>query len=226
MPEAVQNGVKILLVDDHALFREAMARLLGSEPEFEVADDCASVEDALQVLKQHSIDIVLLDFYLGEHNGKEFLRLAREEGFAGKILLVTAGVARYEVADLIRAGVSGIFLKHDSTSSLAQVIRYVIAGGLWFSQEQLQSITCQHTDTSPQTRHNRFTEREQEVLSYVFEGFSNPRIAERIGVSTSSVKATLQQLFSKTGVRTRGQLVRFVLEQHRDQLQQRQDQKV
>ena len=218
MSEPVQKGIKILLVDDQALVREGVARLLGAEPEFEVAGDCGSVEDALQVLKQQSIDLVLLDFYLGERDGKEFLRLAREEGFAGKVLLVTARVPRCEVVDLIRAGVSGVFLKRDSTSLLAQVIRQIIAGGLWFNQEQLQSVMNPHAHTSPEPQCNRFTAREQQVLGYVFEGFTNRRIAERIGVSTSSVKATLQQLFSKTGVRTRSQLVRIVLEQHRDQL--------
>jgi len=218
MSEPVQKGVKILLVDDHALLREGVARLLGAEPEFEVLGDCGSIEDGLQVLKQESIDIVLLDFYLGKHDGKEFLLLAKEQGFVGKVLLVTAGVPRSEVVDLIRAGVSGIFLKRESTSLLAQVIRYVIAGGLWFNQEQLQAVMDHHPDTSAESQHNRFTEREQKVLAYVFEGFTNREIAERIGVSTSSVKATLQQLFSKTGVRTRSQLVRIVLEQHRDQI--------
>jgi two-component system, NarL family, nitrate/nitrite response regulator NarL len=217
MSEPAQKGVRILLVDDHALFREGMARLLGAESEFEIAGDCGSVEDALQVLKQKFIDIVLLDFYLGERDGKEFLRLAREQSFGGKVLLVTAGVPRCEVVDLIRAGISGILLKRESPSSLAQAIRCVIAGGVWFYQEQLQRVMDYHTDTSPENQYHRFTEREQKVLSYVFQGFTNPRIAEQIGVSTSSVKATLQQLFSKTGVRTRSQLVRIVLEKHRDQ---------
>jgi DNA-binding NarL/FixJ family response regulator len=83
------------------LFREGVARLLGTEPEFGVAGDRGSVEDALQVLKQQSIDIVLLDFYRGERDGKEFLGLAREQSFGGKVLLVTAGVPRCEVVDLI-----------------------------------------------------------------------------------------------------------------------------
>jgi len=191
------------LVDDHALFREGVARLLGAEPEFEVAGDCGSVENALEVLRQKPIDLVLLDFYLGEQDGKDFLRFAKEQGFVGKVLLVTVGVPQYEAVNLIRAGVSGIFLKRDSTSLLAQVIHYVIAGGLWFNQEQLQNVMNPATHASPETRRTEFTEREQQVLCYVFEGLTNQRIAERIGVSTSSVKATLQQLFSKTGVRTR-----------------------
>jgi two-component system nitrate/nitrite response regulator NarL len=65
---------------------------------------------------------------------------------------------------------------------------------------------------------SQFTDRERQVLSYVFEGLANKEIAERIGVSESSVKATLQQLFSKTGVRTRSQLVRIALEQYKEQL--------
>jgi two-component system nitrate/nitrite response regulator NarL len=84
MSEPAQEGIKILLVDDHALFREGVARLLGAEADFEVVGACGSVEDALQALKQKSIDIVLLDFYLGERDGKDFLRLAREQGLRRK----------------------------------------------------------------------------------------------------------------------------------------------
>jgi two-component system, NarL family, nitrate/nitrite response regulator NarL len=183
MSEPVHKRVKILLVDDHALFREGMARLLGAEPEFEVAGDCGSVENALQVLRQKPIDLVLLDFYLGERDGKDFLRFAKEQGFLGKVLLVTVGVPQYEVVDLIRAGVSGIFLKRDSTCLLAQVIRYVIAGGLWFNQEQLQNVMNPPTHTSPETRRTEFTGREQQVLCYVFEGLTNRRIAANWSVN-------------------------------------------
>jgi len=74
------------------------------------------------------------------------------------------------------------------------------------------------TGSGQESKAERFTERERQVLSCVFEGMVNKEIAERIGVSESSVKATLQQLFSKTGVRTRGELVRVALEQYRDQI--------
>jgi DNA-binding CsgD family transcriptional regulator len=100
---------------------------------------------------------------------------------------------------------------------LAQAIRDVMAGKVWLYQEQLQTALDSEL-ASTETRSGRFTERERQVLSLVFEGLANKEIAGRIKVSESSVKATLQQLFSKTGVRTRSQLVRIVLEQHRDQL--------
>jgi two-component system nitrate/nitrite response regulator NarL len=94
----------------------------------------------------------------------------------------------------------------------------VMAGKVWLDQEQLQAALRTEVAIPEENRTRPFTEREQQVLSCVFEGLANKEVAARIGVSESSVKATLQQLFSKTGVRTRSQLVRIVLEQHRDQL--------
>jgi len=218
MPEPAGKTIQILLIDDHALFRESVSRLLRVEPGFEVAAHCGTIEEGLQVLSQKSVDLVLLDFDLGERDGRQFVRSAKENGFQGNILVVTAGLEGSAAADLIRAGVSGVFRKHDSATLLVQAIRDVVAGKVWFDREQLQSALTNGFATSRENRTARFTEREQQVLSGVFEGLANKEIAARVEVSESSVKATLQQLFSKTGVRMRSQLVRIVLEQHRDQL--------
>jgi len=218
VPETTDKTVHILLLDDHALFRESVGRLLAAEPGFDVAAHCGTIEEALHFLKQKSIDVVLLDFDLGAHDGREFVRLAEAQGFKGKILVVTAGVDQRAATELIRSGISEVFLKHDSAALLAQGIRDVIAGKVWLDQEQLQTALRAEVTTPQDNQTKPFTEREQQVLSCVFEGLANKEIAARIGVSESSVKATLQQLFSKTGVRTRSQLVRIVLEQHRDQI--------
>ncbi len=218
MSETAASTVRILLLDDHTLFRERAGRLLAAEPGFEVAAHCGTIEEALQILQRKAIDVVLLDFDLGESDGRQFLRLAKEQGFQGKVFVVTAGVDAGVAAELMRSGISGVFRKHDSAALLAQAIREVMAGKVWLNQEQLQTALNSEMAALRETGSRRFTEREQQVLSYVFEGFANKEIAARIGVSESSVKATLQQLFSKTGVRTRSQLVRIVLEQYRDQI--------
>ena len=93
-----------------------------------------------------------------------------------------------------------------------------MAGKVWLDQEQLQTALTNETATTRSGGSRRFTERERQVLSFVFDGLANKEISARIGVSEGSVKSTLQQLFSKTGVRTRSQLVRIVLEQYRDQI--------
>jgi len=218
VPETAEKIVHILLLDDHALFRESVGRLLAGEPGFDVAAHCGTIKEALQILNQKSIDVVLLDFDLGEHDGREFIRQAKAQGFKGKVLVVTASVDQGAATELIRSGVAGVFLKCDSAALPAQGIRDVMAGKVWLDQQQLQTALRTEVGTPQDDRTRPFTAREQQVLSYVFEGLANKEIAARIGVSESSVKATLQQLFSKTGVRTRSQLVRIVLEQHRDQI--------
>src|SRR5580692_6823908 len=116
MPEIADKMVHILLLDDHALFRESVGRLLAAEPGFDVAADCGTIKEALQILKQKSIDVVLLDFDLGENDGREFIRLAKEQAFKGKVLVVTASVNQRAAAELIHSGISGVFLKRDSAA--------------------------------------------------------------------------------------------------------------
>jgi two-component system, NarL family, nitrate/nitrite response regulator NarL len=218
MPKTLEQTARLLLLDDHALFRESVSRLLAAEPGFEVVAHCGTIEEALQVLRRKSIDLILLDFDLGNRDGREFLRLAREHGFSGKILVVTAGVEPGTASELIRSGVSGVFHKHDSAGLLAQGIREVMAGKVWLDQIQLQTALTPERSAPKSSRARQFTDRERQILSFVFDGLANKEIATKIGVSESSVKSTLQQLFSKTGVRTRSQLVRIVLEQYRDQI--------
>ena len=112
MGKAAAKNIRLLLLDDHALFRESVARLLQAEPGFEVVADCSSGTEALRIIKSREIDIVLLDLDLGEERGADFLESLRAEHFKGKVLLVTAGVNERDVPSLIRKGISGVFLKH------------------------------------------------------------------------------------------------------------------
>lgn len=217
MPTASKK-IRVLIVDDHTLFRESVARLLEAEHSFEVRH-CGSVAEGFSVLDSWPAEVVLLDFDLGAEKGSSFLAKTHASGFQGKTLLLTAGVNELEAADLIRQGISGIILKHCSTAELSESIHEALAGKVWFDQGYLRRVmekASASEGASQQIKH--FTERERQVLSFVFEGLANKEIAGRLKVSESSVKATLQQLFEKTGVRTRSQLVRIALEQYKDQL--------
>lgn len=219
MSKTDQKSIRLLLIDDHALFRESVARLLQSEPGFEVVAHCGSGTEALQIIKSSSdIDIVLLDLDLGQERGAEFLERLRNTRFDGKVLLVTADVNDNEVASLIRKGISGVFMKHGSPALLIQGIRETMEGKALFGQDQLRRALERAEVASADQRRSKLTERERQVLSFVFEGLANKQIADRLQVSETAVKACLQQLFAKTGVRTRSQLVRVALEQYRDQL--------
>jgi len=119
---------------------------------------------------------------------------------------------------LIRKGISGVLLKHGSPASLIQGIRETVKGKVQFAQELLRRALEREEAAHSHKHRSRLTEREKQVLSVVFEGLANKQIADRLQISETAVKASLQQLFTKTGVRTRSQLVRVALEQYRDQL--------
>ncbi|HLJ86666.1 MAG TPA: response regulator transcription factor [Candidatus Angelobacter sp.] len=216
MPKSAEK-VRVLIIDDHALFRESVARLLQEEHDLNVRH-CGSVREGLAMIAEWPAEVILLDFDLGDEKGSSLLAKLRDTGFAGKILLLTAGVNELEAADLIRRGISGIVLKHSSPSELSDSIREVLAGKVWFDQAYLKKVIERAADETKPPFTGTFTERERQVLSFVFEGLANKEIADRLRVSESSVKSSLQQLFEKTGVRTRSQLVRVVLEQYKDQL--------
>lgn len=209
--------IRILVVDDHALFREGLARLLGGEAGIEVAAHCATAAEGLLSLASKPVDVVLLDADLGDERGLDFLVAARRTGFTGPVLIVTAGLAQADAARLIGAGAAGIFLKEGSAQQLANAIRTIADGRAWIDQRWLTTLVgsrpSQHAESS-----GGLTDREREALRGVLDGLANKEIAVRLGVSESAVKATLQQLFHKTGVRTRSQLVRVALEQYAGEL--------
>jgi DNA-binding NarL/FixJ family response regulator len=203
--------IRLLLLDDHILFREGLRRLLVSETDFETVAECSTLAEALAVLARAEIDIVLLDFDLEEDTGARFIARAAEGGYRGKILMVTAGMSSLDIAVTRKLGISGIFLKHGSPATLLHAIRTVATGGEWMDPKIAQ-LGAEPAKAGIPTGQEPLTAREQQVLRSVFEGLTNKEIAFRIGASQSSVKATLQNLFEKTGVRTRGQLVRIAIE--------------
>lgn len=204
--------IRALLLDDHILFREGLSRLLQSEPDFEIVGVCGTSAEALKILSCEPVDIVLLDFDLGEDHGGRFISSARGGGYRGKILMVTAGMNAAESSVALKLGASGIFLKHSPPDVLATAIRRVVSGETWVDQRIIQLMADVVNQPEEQERHKRLTEREEQVLQAVFEGLTNKEVATQLGVTEGAVKATLQQLFQKTGVRTRSQLVRVAIE--------------
>jgi|GEM_PF-168136 len=211
---------RILLIDDHSLFREAIARLLGREPDFEIVGESATVDEGVAVLRNTQVDVVLLDINLGLQQGGAFLPLAREAGFQGKILVVTAGVSKLEAGRLVERGCAGIILKQERPEVLIERIRAITAdaGG-----EVVPPPLPETLEAPGMEEALSFTPRELQVLRAVFSGQTNKEIAFKLGVSEPLVKAVLQQLFSKTGVRTRAQLVRIALERHWKELEAQAD---
>ena len=201
-------------MDDHSLFRESLSRLLEAEPDFCIVANCATASEAVEILGRESVDVILLDFDLGEEQAPAFLENLRQRELPVKVLMVTAGMSDSNALLALRTGISGIFLKHRPPDQLVNSIKQVMNGEVSLDLKAVRQLIAgsgRKQEASPNSK--AFTSREQMVLKAVFEGLANKEIAVHLQMSESSVKAVLQQLFAKSGVRSRSQLVRIALEQ-------------
>ncbi len=205
--------IRILIIDDHALFRESLGRLLEAEPDFQVAGTSASANDALPLIEREEVDLVLLDYDLGEEQGSLFLDNARALGYRGRVLIVTAGMNDADTLSVLERGCCGIFLKHSPPAQLLDAIYKLMTGETWLDSRAVKSLVAGAVGrTDPQRGFLPLNARERGVLKALFEGLSNKEIAVELRISENAVKWVMQQLFEKAGVRTRSQLVRIALE--------------
>jgi two-component system nitrate/nitrite response regulator NarL len=205
--------VRILLVDDHTIFRESLLRLLAREPGLEVVGHCATVAEGREIIAKTPIDLVLLDYDLGAEAGTDLLKYLHETQSGIRVLMLTAGMTASATLSALDNGASGVILKHSGTHQLLEAIDKVSRGEAWWDADVMRSVISSATGkayTSGKTRD--LTERQRIVLRGILDGLTNKEIAARLQASETAVKASIQELFSKAGVRTRSQLVRVAIE--------------
>jgi DNA-binding NarL/FixJ family response regulator len=195
-----------MLLHPQMLFRTSLARLLATERDFELVAECSNPAEALERMAEKRPDIILFDFNIWP----DLISKARDAGFAGKFLAIAEEVDAAPCARALSRGISGVVLACDPPARLVQAIHVVAGGAAWVDQDVIQFLADRYPHHED-VRLDTLGEREQAVLRGILGGLTNRKIADQIGASESTVKATLQQLFDKTGVRTRSQLVRFML---------------
>ncbi|MGE0450172.1 MAG: response regulator [Vicinamibacterales bacterium] len=216
MPASANRAIRLFMVDDHALFRDSLARLLSADAEFELVGIEGTPAGALEALAREDVDVLLLDYMLGQEPAGQLVTELRARGFNGRILLVTAGLPDREALQMLGAGVAGIFNKQHAADDLKRSIREVFDGKVLIEEHYLRKLV--QVAVGDDARPLRLTERERQILGFLIEGLGNKEIAAALSTTEGVVKSALQVLFNKTGVRTRSQLVRVALEQFRNEL--------
>jgi two-component system, NarL family, nitrate/nitrite response regulator NarL len=212
------NRIRVVIVDDHAMFAEGLGRMLSDDTEFMCVGLYSNVSGALAGLRNTETDLILLDVDLGSERAVDLVVAAREAGIQARILVLTAGCSGQQAIQLVRHGVAGILHKHKPVSALREAIVKVASGGVYLEEDYLAPV-FRSMDRTARESETKLTEREQVLVRSVLQGLTNKEIGTRLGISEGAVKASLHQFFQNLGVRTRAQMVKVALERFRDQLQ-------
>jgi two-component system nitrate/nitrite response regulator NarL len=212
------SSVRILIADAQPLFRAGLRRALEAEHDFGVVAETGDAGEAVKLAEALNPDLLLLDPEMPRSDGLEALgRLNGLEKTLSTILL-TASLDRGRLVEAVRLGVRGVVSKDASSELLLKAIRSVLAGQYWLGREEVADVVRTLVRTSPDLngRNGRtppppLTPREREVVSAAVQGLSNREIAARLSVSEDTVKHHLTNIYDKTGLSSRVELVVYAL---------------
>jgi two-component system, NarL family, nitrate/nitrite response regulator NarL len=214
------QNIRIVIADDHPIFRDGLRRLLEAEPGLKVIGEASDGNDAVKLARQLKPDVMLLDLAMPRQPGLEALRDLSIGGANGvKVILLTAAAEKHQIVEALQLGARGVVLKDSATQLLLKSIHTVMAGEYWVGREAVSNLV-QYLRTQMQASHEEsrqkkfgLTPRELEIVSAVVAGYSNKEIAEYFKISEDTVKHHLSNIFDKLGVSTRLELALFAVNQ-------------
>lgn len=211
-----ESAVRILIADDHTIFRDGLRRLLEAEPELQVVAEAADGAETVAQTRELNPDVLLLDLAMPRLPGMDVMRELSSNGerLHTKIIVLTAAVERLEIVQALQLGARGVVMKEAATQLLMKAIRTVMAGQYWIGREAVGDIV-EFLRTNPSgekpARNYGLTKREMDILTTIVAGLSNKEIARRFTLSEDTVKHHLTNIFDKVGVASRLELALFAI---------------
>src|SRR5579862_5987927 len=210
--------VRILIADDHPIFRDGLKRLLESEGEFRVIGEACDGVEAVSLARELVPEVMLLDLAMPRRQGLETLRELASDAKAVRVILLTAAAEKEQIVEALQLGARGVVLKDSATQILLKSIRAVMEGEYWVGRESVSNLVQYlrgliGSGTPPRRSRYGLTPRELEIISAVVAGYANREIAEHFKISEDTVKHHLSNIFDKLGVSTRLELALFAVNQ-------------
>jgi DNA-binding NarL/FixJ family response regulator len=202
--------IKLLIADDHRLFRESLRNILTTEEVAEVMDEAENGEELLELLKVHKPDIILMDIAMPKLNGIEATRRALKENPDIKVIALSGFDDDKYYYGMVEAGAKGFVLKNSGIAELKNAIKEVYNGNSWFSPLLLEKVIASlHTKSNKHIAD--LSSREMEIIGYICECLTNEQIAEKVHLSCDTVKWHRSNLMAKTECVNTAGLVMFAI---------------
>lgn len=210
-------GIRVLLVDDHQIVRDGLRSLLSRELDIEIVGEAENGREALELVRQHGPDVVVMDIGMKELNGIEATkRLTAEYPDVRTIALSMHSDGRY-VSEMLGSGAGGYLLKDSAIEELTQAIRTVADGGTYLSrgvtdvvlEDYVRRVSGEPATAPPATR--GLSSREREVLQLIAEGLSTKQIATQLHLSGKTIETHRRQIMDKLGIYNIAGLIKFAL---------------
>jgi DNA-binding NarL/FixJ family response regulator len=213
MPKERPN-VRVLIADDHAIFRDGLRKLLGSDESISIVGEAQNGEECIKLLAKLKPDVLLLDLRMPIKNGLAVLEEVNFDTIATRVVVLTAAEDDRDVVSAMRLGARGVVLKQSATELLVKSIHCVHAGEIWLDNRMTGEIVkafSTSNESGPKRNKPLLSDREQQIVQHVAQGFRNKEIAERLFISEQTVKNHLHNIFDKLGVSDRLELALYAI---------------
>ncbi len=207
--------IRILLVDDHKILRDGICSLLKEYPDMEVVGEAADGKNALNLVKELSPDMVIMDISMPDLNGIEATRKILADYPHIKVMALSMHYDKHFVSEIFKAGASGYLLKDCAFDEMAHAIRMIIDNKTYVNS-QIASLVVESLMSDSPRSHNKhafslLTEREKEVLQLIAEGKSTKQIASSLNVSTKTIESHRRQVMGKLNIRNIADLTKYAI---------------
>ena len=204
-----QNKKKVVIVDDHPLFRERLAQLINYEPDMEVTGEAENANDAVQLIRNTSPDLAIVDITLKESSGLELIKIIKPVSIGLRVLVLSMHEESLYAERALRAGASGYITKHQGADEVLLAIRRVLAGEVYLSEKMTSESLKSPTTTEVKTISGssvRLTDRELEVLDLIGRGHSAREIADKLQVAVATIDTYRAKIKEKMNLRNATEL--------------------
>jgi two-component system nitrate/nitrite response regulator NarL len=195
---------RVLLVDDHPLFRRGVMQLIAAQPDFEVVGEAASGEEGVALTHTLNPDIVLLDVDMRGMGGLQALKQIKESGADTQVIMLSVSDAEMNLVTAVRSGADGYLLKDAEPEEMLEKLRQAARGEVIFTDSLMAMLVdAMRSGTPAPATDEALTERERQILQLIAGGKSNKHIARQLGISDGTVKVHVKNLLRKLHLRSR-----------------------